>query len=114
MQEAVLDRPRLARVIEGGLERSTQDRHVLVVDMASMQLAVELLGQVPGHRFDGPAVVDGDALLVEQRDGLVALVDQRAEARFPFGQAAAEPRPFARIAQRARRAAAASVLLLTR
>ena len=63
-------------------------------------LAFQLLGRVAGDCLDGPAVVQRDAMLVEQRDRFLTLIDECAEARFALCETAPQPRAFACIAKR--------------
>ena len=48
-------------------------------------------------------LIERDAMLVEQRDRFLTLIDQRAEPRLPLDETAPQPRAFACIAKRSRK-----------
>ena len=87
-------------MIETVLECRDECGHVIVMNDSVEALALQLLGRVAGDCLDGPAVVQRDAMLVEQRDRFLTLIDECAEARFALGETAPQPRAFACIAKR--------------
>ena len=86
-------------MIETVLECRDECGHVIVMNDSVEALAFQLLGRVAGDCLDGSAVVQRDAMLVEQRDRFLTLIDECAEARFPLGETAPQPRAFACIAK---------------
>jgi hypothetical protein len=100
--KAVLHRNRGPRLLEASPEAIPVRRKVFGVQERIEPATVQLLRPVTRDALDRTAVVQGHEIAIDQRDRVVAVIDERAESGFPLDQRAPEPDTLACVAQRAR------------
>src|SRR5262249_19505383 len=86
-------------------------RQILRMEEPVDRLADELLGRVAARALGRAAAIEHGEAVVEERDAVVAVLDERAEARFALQEGLAKPRALARIANRAQEARAIDLAL---